>query len=169
MTLLAQTFRELCGNGRIDRVDEAAATARETHNSGVVVWSERHERPAAHTREHVRRARVRDEAGADQCGRQGLARLPRRDEARHLLVREEVLGDERSGERALDRGQLRRLRLRAVVRDLAEDAEGLLGRGVLRDVRDRSDGDRKVADPRVEREEDDRSVGQKRLELAGDL
>ena len=34
---------------------------------------------------------------------------------------------------------------------------------------DRSDREREVADARVEREEHDRGVGQKRLELAGDL
>ena len=131
VTLLAQPFRKLRGNRRIDRVDETPAAASETHNSGVVVRSERHERPAAHTREHLRRARVGNEAGPDQRGRQGLAGLPRRNEARHLVVREEVLGHERSGERALDRGQLRRLRLRATQRDLAEDAERLLRCGVL--------------------------------------
>ena len=131
MTLLAQTFRELRGNGRIDRVDEAAAAASEAHNSGVVVWSERHEWPAADTREDLRRARVGNETGPDQGGREGLARLPRRHEARHLIVREEVLFNERSGKRAFDRGELRRLRLRAVQRDLTEDAESLLWCRVL--------------------------------------
>ena len=76
-------------------------------------------------------ARIRDRSGAEQRRRQRLARSARRDQARHLFVGEEVVFDERGGQRALDRGELRRLRLRALLRDLAEDAEGLLRRGVL--------------------------------------
>jgi len=43
MTLIAEAPRELTRDGRVDRIDEAAAAASQTRDAGVVVWRECHE------------------------------------------------------------------------------------------------------------------------------
>jgi hypothetical protein len=131
VTLFAQPPGELSDDGRIDRIDEAAAATRQTHDPGVVIRSQSYERTTTHAREDLGRAHVRDERGADQRGRERLAGAARGHETSHLIVREEVLPDERVSKRPVFRRELSGLCLGALLRDLTQDAEGLLRRRVL--------------------------------------
>src|SRR6185503_6659864 len=175
VTLLAEATWELTRDGRVDRVDDLAAGAtrepRSTRRAVLCAERERHERTTGETREGLRERELRDDLRAKHRGREVFARLARRDDRVELLIGELTREEQRLRELLLLVGEGRRSGTTTLLllRGFAERREHLLRRHVLAHVRGRADREREILDAGVEREEDDRAVGEKGPQLTRDL
>ena len=133
---------------------------------------ERDQAAVGKARERAREHVLGDEPRVQDRVRERLLRAPAAVDLLHLIGAQQVGGDQHLGELRLSAGA-RAIRTRRPSRSerrgLAHHSQDFVRRLVLRYVRDRPEGERLIADARVEREEDDLGLGKSRPQLLGDL